>query len=189
MPTRASVCFITEHSTAHVNVLILNTNCEREPSLCLGAHTHTHINVGLCLAPASSTWSQPETQGRQPAARHGHVIVTIGFKLYIHGGMAGERFYNDVHSLDTSKTSPIQLQYYFPCSFAITSECFLGSVKWEKIQSEGDVPPGIAAHSAVSLGKNLYIFGGMTADGVSNSMYRFNTGTPKFLWLPPSLPK
>lgn len=53
-------------------------------------------------------------------------------------------------------------------------------MKWEKVQAKGDIPPGVAAHSAVSLGKNIYIFGGMTADGAVNSMYRFNTGTLKY---------
>ncbi len=48
---------------------------------------------------------------------------------------------------------------------------------WNKVQTKGDIPPGVAAHSAVVLGKNIYIFGGMTAEGASNSMYRFNTGT------------
>lgn len=50
-------------------------------------------------------------------------------------------------------------------------------MKWEKVQTKGDIPPGVAAHSAVVLGKSVYIFGGMSADGASNSMYRFNTGT------------
>nr|XP_020456467.1 rab9 effector protein with kelch motifs isoform X1 [Monopterus albus] len=99
----------------------------------------------------SSTWSQPETQGRNPTARHGHIIVAVGSKLYIHGGMAGEKFHNDMYSLDTR------------------------SMKWEKVHPKGDIPPGVTSHSAVVLGKNIYIFGGMTADGASNSMYRFNT--------------
>lgn len=50
-------------------------------------------------------------------------------------------------------------------------------MKWEKVQAKGDIPPGVAAHSALVLGENIYIFGGMTADGAGNSMYRFNTGT------------
>lgn len=57
-----------------------------------------------CNFPASSTWSQPETQGRPPPARHGHIIVAVGSKLYIHGGMAGEKFHNDMYLLDTSKS-------------------------------------------------------------------------------------
>lgn len=51
----------------------------------------------------SSTWSQPEIQGRQPSPRHGHIIVAVGSKIYIQGGMAGEKFHNDMYSLDTSK--------------------------------------------------------------------------------------
>lgn len=99
----------------------------------------------------SSTWSQPETQGRKPPARLGHIIVAVDSKIYIHGGMNGNKFHNDMYSLDS------------------------GSLKWEKVQAKGDIPPGVAAHSAVVLAKNIYIFGGMTADGASNSMYRFNT--------------
>ncbi|XP_041826475.1 rab9 effector protein with kelch motifs isoform X2 [Melanotaenia boesemani] len=99
----------------------------------------------------SSTWSQPETQGRQPPARHGHIIVAVGSKIYIHGGMAGDKFHNDMYSIDSR------------------------SMKWEKIQTKGDIPPGVAAHSAVVLGTNIYSFGGMTADGATNSMYRFST--------------
>uniref|UniRef100_A0A1A8NPC0 Rab9 effector protein with kelch motifs n=1 Tax=Nothobranchius pienaari TaxID=704102 RepID=A0A1A8NPC0_9TELE len=99
----------------------------------------------------SSTWSQPETRGRAPAARHGHIIAAVGFKIYIHGGMAGEKFHNDMYSLDTR------------------------NMKWEKVKTKGDIPSGVAAHSAVVLGTNIYVFGGMTVDGAINSMYRFST--------------
>ncbi|XP_060768135.1 rab9 effector protein with kelch motifs [Neoarius graeffei] len=97
------------------------------------------------------TWSQPESKGKPPSSRHGHVIVAVGSVIYIHGGMAGEKFYSDMFSLDTE------------------------SMKWERVKAKGDVPPGTAAHSAVVLGKNVYIFGGMTADGASNSMYKFQS--------------
>ncbi|KAL6096829.1 rabepk [Pungitius sinensis] len=99
----------------------------------------------------SSTWSQPGTQGRNPPARHGHIVAAVGSKIYVHGGMAGDKFHNDMYSLDTK------------------------SMKWEKAQAKGDIPQGVAAHSAVVLGKYIYIFGGMTADGASNLMYRFDT--------------
>ncbi|KAM9318301.1 rab9 effector protein with kelch motifs [Pholidichthys leucotaenia] len=99
----------------------------------------------------SSTWTQPETEGRQPPARHGHIVVGVGSKIYIHGGMAGDKFYSDMYMLDSE------------------------SMKWEKVKTKGDIPPGVAAHSAVAVGKNIYTFGGMTADGAINSMHRFNT--------------
>lgn len=55
----------------------------------------------------SSSWSQPETGGKQPTARHGHVIIAVGSRLYIHGGMAGDKFYSDMFSLDTSKAQTV----------------------------------------------------------------------------------
>ncbi|XP_061911264.1 rab9 effector protein with kelch motifs [Entelurus aequoreus] len=99
----------------------------------------------------SSTWTQPETYGAQPAARHGHVTVAAGSKIYIHGGMAGDELYDDMYSLDT------------------------GNMTWEMVQPKGDIPPAVAAHSAMALGNKIHIFGGMTAVGASNAMYRFNT--------------
>ncbi|XP_029940766.1 rab9 effector protein with kelch motifs [Salarias fasciatus] len=99
----------------------------------------------------SSSWSQPQTHGRQPPAQHGHIVAAVGSRIYIHGGMTGDKFHSDMYFLNT------------------------GSMKWEKVQMKGDIPPGVAAHSAVVLGKNIYTFGGMTADGATNSMYRFNT--------------
>ncbi|KAF3849042.1 hypothetical protein F7725_015539 [Dissostichus mawsoni] len=106
----------------------------------------------------SSTWSQPETQGKNLPARHGHIVAAVGLKIYIHGGMAGDKFHNDMYTLDTR------------------------SMKWEKVQTKGDIPPGVAAHSTVVLGKNIYIFGG-TADGASNSMYRFNTEKCRWIFM------
>ncbi|KAM3874501.1 rab9 effector protein with kelch motifs [Diretmus argenteus] len=105
----------------------------------------------------SSSWSRPETQGKHPPARHGHIIVAVGSRIYIHGGMAGDKLDSDVYMLDT------------------------GSMKWEKVQAKGDIPPGVASHSAVVLGRNIFIFGGMTAEGASNSMHRFNTAKRRWV--------
>lgn len=100
---------------------------------------------------ASLVWSEPETLGTPPSPRHGHIIIAVGSRIFIHGGMAGDKIYNDMFALDT------------------------GPMKWEKVQNKGDIPPGIAAHAAVVLNGHIYVFGGMTADGASNLMYRFDT--------------
>lgn len=97
----------------------------------------------------SVTWLQPESRGTPPAARHGHVITAVGSNIYIHGGMAGEKFHSDMFLLNTEM------------------------MKWEKVRAKGDVPPGVAAHSSVTFRKNIFIFGGMTADGATNTMYKF----------------
>ncbi|XP_076867555.1 rab9 effector protein with kelch motifs isoform X3 [Brachyhypopomus gauderio] len=97
----------------------------------------------------TGTWSQPETQGKPPCPRHGHAVVAVGSVIYVHGGMAGEKFHSDMFTLDTE------------------------TMKWERVKGKGDIPAGTAAHAAVALGSSVYIFGGMTALGATNSMYKF----------------
>ncbi|CAB1318533.1 unnamed protein product, partial [Coregonus sp. 'balchen'] len=87
------------------------------------------------------------SRGRHPPARHGHVVAAVCSKLYIHGGMAGEKFHSNMYSLDTS------------------------SMKWEKVKAK-----------AVALGKNIYIFGGVTSEGDSNAMYRLQCDEAKNIY-------
>lgn len=107
----------------------------------------------------SLTWHQPETQGRPPSPRHGHMVAAVGSRLYVHGGLAGEKLHSDMHCLDTA------------------------TMKWERVRAKGDVPPGVASHAAATLGKSVYVFGGLTADGATNSMYRFHTDRQRWTLL------
>ncbi|XP_064234088.1 rab9 effector protein with kelch motifs isoform X4 [Aotus nancymaae] len=109
-------------------------------------------DVKLHVFDASTlTWSQPETLGNPPSPRHGHVMVAAGTKLFIHGGLAGDKFYDDLHCIDIS------------------------DMKWQKLSPTGAAPAGCAAHSAVAVGKHLYIFGGMTPAGALDTMYQYHT--------------
>ncbi|XP_051041229.1 rab9 effector protein with kelch motifs isoform X2 [Phodopus roborovskii] len=56
-------------------------------------------------------WSQPETHGNPPSARHGHVMVAAGTKLFIHGGLSGDRFFDDLHCIDIKKQHWTSLQF------------------------------------------------------------------------------
>lgn len=97
------------------------------------------------------TWSQPETHGSPPSPRHGHVMVAAGTKLFIHGGLAGDKFFDDLHCID------------------------IGDMSWQKLGPTGAVPVGCAAHAAVAVGHHVYMFGGMTATGALNMMYKYHT--------------
>ncbi|XP_047380216.1 rab9 effector protein with kelch motifs isoform X1 [Sciurus carolinensis] len=96
------------------------------------------------------TWSQPKTSGSPPSPRHGHVMVAAGTKLFIHGGLAGDKFFDDLHCINTS------------------------DMKWQKLSPTGAAPAGCAAHSAVTLGKHIYVFGGMTPTGALDTMYQYH---------------
>uniref|UniRef100_A0A673TG85 Rab9 effector protein with kelch motifs n=1 Tax=Suricata suricatta TaxID=37032 RepID=A0A673TG85_SURSU len=109
-------------------------------------------DVNLHVFDANTlTWSQPETVGKPPAPRHGHVMVAAGTKLFIHGGLAGDTFYDDLHCID------------------------INDMKWQQLSPTGASPTACAAHSAVAVGKHLYIFGGMTPTGALDTMYQYHT--------------
>ncbi|KAM4695999.1 rab9 effector protein with kelch motifs [Rhinophrynus dorsalis] len=105
---------------------------------------------------ATMTWTQPLTSGDPPQPRHGHVIVAVGTKLFVHGGMAGSKFFSDLFSIDTN------------------------TMKWECLKVKGELPPACAAHSSISWKTYIYIFGGMTDMGATNTMYRYDTES--MLW-------
>ncbi|XP_039178977.1 rab9 effector protein with kelch motifs isoform X1 [Crotalus tigris] len=100
---------------------------------------------------ATLMWSQPEVRGQPPAPRHGHVVVAVENRLFVHGGLAGDTFYDDLFSID------------------------IRDLKWEKLSSSGSVPGGRAAHSAVAFQEHVYIFGGMDPTGELNTMYKYHT--------------
>uniref|UniRef100_A0A670ZC02 Rab9 effector protein with kelch motifs n=1 Tax=Pseudonaja textilis TaxID=8673 RepID=A0A670ZC02_PSETE len=99
---------------------------------------------------ATLTWSQPEVYGQPPAPRHGHVVVAVENRLFVHGGLAGDTFYDDLFSID------------------------IKDLKWEKLAASGSIPGGRAAHSAVAFQSHIYVFGGMDPTGELNTMYRYH---------------
>ncbi|NXD24511.1 RABEK protein, partial [Spelaeornis formosus] len=101
---------------------------------------------------ATLTWSQPETRGDPPSPRHGHAVVAVGTKLFIHGGLAGDVFYNDLFCIDAD------------------------DMRWMKILASGDVPGGRASHSSAAFQEHLYIFGGLGPGGTLDTTYKYHTG-------------
>ncbi|NXC78210.1 RABEK protein, partial [Anhinga anhinga] len=100
---------------------------------------------------ATLTWSQPDTCGDPPSPRHGHVAVAVGTKLFIHGGLAGDTFYNDLFCID------------------------LNDMTWVKIAATGDVPGARASHSSAVFKDHLYIFGGIGPGGALDTTYKYHT--------------
>jgi N-acetylneuraminic acid mutarotase len=99
----------------------------------------------------SHTWQTINVKGDSPKPRHGHVVVAAGNKVYIHGGMSGPNFYNDMHVLDLEKLT------------------------WSDIKRKKVYPTARAGHSGVAIGTNIYLFGGMTRDGALDETWKFNT--------------
>ncbi|XP_063000593.1 rab9 effector protein with kelch motifs [Elgaria multicarinata webbii] len=99
---------------------------------------------------ATLSWSQPEVHGHPPAPRHGHAMVAVHNRLFVHGGLASDTFYGDLFSVDIT------------------------DMKWETLPAAGSVPGGRAAHAAAAFRDHLYIFGGMDPTGALNTMYKYH---------------
>ncbi|XP_071430252.1 rab9 effector protein with kelch motifs isoform X2 [Pithys albifrons albifrons] len=113
---------------------------------------------------ATLTWSQPDTHGDPPSPRHGHAVVALGTRLYIHGGLAGGAFYNDLFCIDTD------------------------DMRWVKVPASGDVPGARASHSSAAFKDQLYIFGGMGPEGALDTTYKYDTGRQQWTLLQFELP-
>ncbi|XP_038046504.1 rab9 effector protein with kelch motifs-like [Patiria miniata] len=105
---------------------------------------------------ASLAWTCLEVKGKKPSSRHGHVMVAVGTKIYLHGGMSREIFFNDMHEFDTS------------------------TLTWKQVRCKGDIPLGCTAHGAVAVGDKIVIFGGMTPNGALDATYVFNTSNSRW---------
>ncbi|XP_078606510.1 uncharacterized protein LOC144879132 [Branchiostoma floridae x Branchiostoma japonicum] len=113
---------------------------------------------------ATLTWSQPQLEGKPPKPRHGHVMVAVGNKLYVHGGMSGVTFYDDLYVLN------------------------MDTKKWKRLKPKGLVPTARAAHTAVVHGSLVYVFGGMNQDGALDTLHVLNTETLTWSELRPEGP-
>ncbi|XP_005213196.1 rab9 effector protein with kelch motifs isoform X3 [Bos indicus x Bos taurus] len=132
------------------------------------------------------TWSQPETHGKPPSPRHGHVMVAAGTKLFIHGGLAGDNFYDDLHCIDIKKQHWTLLKFENspPTGRLDHSMCIIpwpGTCTSEKEDSNSatvnrDAEKGDSTEKGVTQGGDsqeesqadtllCFVFGGMNTEG------------------------
>lgn len=101
--------------------------------------------------PLSNTWTTPTTEGKAPSTRQGHVMVAIGNKVYLHGGMAGSVFFDDLYIFDFEMLS------------------------WNLVDPIEGQPSARAAHGGVACGHRMIIFGGMNDTGALNDLVSLDT--------------
>ena len=79
--------------------------------------------------------------------------------IYMHGGMSGQGVLGDFWALN------------------------VGELTWSRVaETKGSPRPcARAAHGAVSVGKAVYVFGGLHADGAAlDDLWRYDTGSRLF---------
>ncbi|XP_054992821.1 rab9 effector protein with kelch motifs isoform X2 [Sorex araneus] len=132
------------------------------------------------------TWSQPETLGNPPAHRHGHVMVAAGTKLFIHGGLSGDKFYDDLHCIDIKKQHWTLLRFdtFLPAGRLDHSMCIIpwpvmsaaekkttnsvsvnGDAETRNPTDQGTSQGGDAQEQSQKDMLLCFVFGGMNTEG------------------------
>jgi len=101
---------------------------------------------------AERCWSVLKLHGDAPKPRHGHLMAAVGNRLFLHGGMSGSSFFDDLHVLDLDRNS------------------------WSCAKVKSAKPSRRAAHGGFVRGTDVFAFGGMNGSGALNDMFTLNTG-------------
>ncbi|KAH3731540.1 cell end marker Tea1 [Pelomyxa schiedti] len=100
-------------------------------------------------------WTNISASGMTPSARHGHSMGKLGpAKILLIGGSCDldcENISNEIWQLNTALKS------------------------WAKPRLAGEQIPPLAFHRSVTVGTNIWIFGGLTPAGPVNDLYCINT--------------
>jgi len=96
-------------------------------------------------------WSVLKLRGDSPKPRHGHLMVAIGNRLFLHGGMSGSLFFDDLHVLDLERSS------------------------WSCVNVRSLKPSRRAAHGGFVSGTDVFVFGGMNSTGALSDFFVLNT--------------
>lgn len=122
----------------------------------------------------ATSWKQTTINGSiRPTRRYQHSATAIGNKIYYIGGQETQtRRFDDIYEFNTGKNmvsrsrTTVMLQTHH-CTQVTNSE-HAEQLKFKKLQVEGSTqPPRFARHTAIAMGKQIFIFGGF--DG--QSMY------------------
>jgi N-acetylneuraminic acid mutarotase len=104
-------------------------------------------SVNLCdlhvLDTPTLAWSQPATHGRPPQERRYHSATAVDGVIYVFGG----QYYDAEADLHFEYSNSVH-------------ELEVDSLCWRERAIQGAAPLRRACHSAVALGKRVYVVGG-----------------------------
>ncbi|WZY98174.1 hypothetical protein YC2023_070503 [Brassica napus] len=114
-----------------------------------------YYNDLYVLNTETYVWKRAVTIGNPPSARDSHTCSSWKNKIVVIGGEDGHDYYlSDVHILDTD------------------------TFMWKELNTSGQLLTPRAGHVTVSLGRNLYVFGGFTdAQNLYDDLYVLDVET------------
>ncbi|KAF7806276.1 tip elongation aberrant protein 1-like isoform X1 [Senna tora] len=118
-------------------------------------NNEVYYNDLYILNTETFVWKCAATSGTPPSPRDSHTCSSWKNKVVVIGGEDRNDYYlSDVHILDTD------------------------TLIWRELSPSGQLLSPRAGHSAVSFGKNLFVFGGFTdAQSLYNDLYMLDVDT------------
>ncbi|GAM25474.1 hypothetical protein SAMD00019534_086490, partial [Acytostelium subglobosum LB1] len=116
-------------------------------------------------------WYNPIVHGNPPRSRTNHGSAVIGNKFYVFGGINRDRRW-ELQDLD---------EFYVFDTDTMT---------WSEVECTGDKPSPRCGHRLVSIGHQLYLFGGGAGDSWRerfNDIHIFNTETSSWRRVPSTI--
>ena len=100
-------------------------------------------------------WEQVASTGASPDAVQGASIVHYQSRIYVFGGFSDTGCFNHMFSMDVSGS---------------------GTHEWETIPQQGSTPSPRHGHSAVVVGKEMFVFGGTNGFETLDDLHIFDFG-------------
>lgn len=118
---------------------------------------HYYNQCSVVLRPGTFKWEQLKTTGDTISKRYQHTGSAVGTDIYFIGGQElPERRFDEIFVLHTD------------------------TMKVEKVNPALGIPPKFARHTAVTVGDNIYLFGGF--DGISKHFHLSMFNTKTLVW-------
>nr|Q8H4D4.1 RecName: Full=tRNA wybutosine-synthesizing protein 2/3/4; Includes: RecName: Full=tRNA wybutosine-synthesizing protein 3 homolog; Short=tRNA-yW-synthesizing protein 3; AltName: Full=tRNA(Phe) 7-((3-amino-3-carboxypropyl)-4-demethylwyosine(37)-N(4))-methyltransferase; Includes: RecName: Full=tRNA wybutosine-synthesizing protein 2 homolog; Short=tRNA-yW-synthesizing protein 2; AltName: Full=tRNA(Phe) (4-demethylwyosine(37)-C(7)) aminocarboxypropyltransferase [Oryza sativa Japonica Group]BAC20692. len=118
-----------------------------------GPGRHARRNYSLLVNPGSGLLTELKVTG-SPSPRMGHTITVVGNDIYVVGGRSGpSEILNDIWVLERSNN------------------------RWSKVDCSGDFFRPRHRHAAAAVDRKVYVFGGLSDDGLCSCMNIMDTAS------------
>ncbi|KAF2324023.1 hypothetical protein GH714_006242 [Hevea brasiliensis] len=168
----------------------LHVDSYRKREGCCGG---VHFSDVLMLNLDTMSWNTLVTTGQGPGPRDSHSAVLVGRQMFVFGGTNGSKKVNDLHVLDLATKEWIrpQCKGTSPCPRESHTATLIGddriiifggsgegeanylndlhvldlkTMKWSSPEVKGDIPVPRDSHGAVTIGNELFVYGGDRGD-------------------------
>eukprot|EP00736_Rhodelphis_marinus_P001243 Rmarinus@m.16562 len=136
------------------------------PSTKKEALSRTDMTVGaevemIVGQHVSVVWEQKPIMGFPPAPRLRASSTKVDGLMYMFGGYAGDRFFNDIQIFDPE------------------------ALEWTQPTISGDIPSARAGHKITLIRKQIFMFGGSTNGVMNNDLCSLDTETNQWVTVNP----